>query len=531
MVSAAADYWELVTVLAPLATVQLGIDVGEQVVNTVVARTSASSAEIIAAFTAVFFIAKFMSGAFLNFNRPLALVQVHTRADVTFATRLLVATAAIMAGCLLLLAFTPAGVAVTGIRDAHAVRGAFLALAMLPAFDGTVRFCQGLLLRRRLSNWTAGASLADIVGQIASAAIVLGMHTSSANVGATLILAVSPLYAGRCCNIGVLALGLVRNPNYLERPREKSQGAGARPRLSLCSVVHFAWPLVLTDAVQKASRPIVNSYIAHTQGQEALAVMGLVYPVGHMPYGWLNALKAVHPAYIDTPRVREQRIPWFAACAVAFSVSWGLAFTLTGANQLILRHVSGVSQELAASAFTPLLIFACFGIPVGVRATLTGQLTADKDTQALTLSGLIRIPGILATLAALGAVGVRGATLGIAGLFAGFLVQAMGVVFGVAFCRKKRGYDRVLAENAAGVVATDDVHGDKDADGIDLKAAVEMKEFERSPGPSSGGSGDDDETLGDNSRILDPEPGNDDSGGVESGQDELLQDSAVAPEP
>mmetsp|Transcript_702 Transcript_702/g.989 ORF Transcript_702/g.989 Transcript_702/m.989 type:complete len:149 (-) Transcript_702:189-635(-) len=78
-----------------------------------------------------------------------------------------------------------------------------------------------------------------------------------------------------------------------------------------------------------------------------------------------------------------------------------------------------------------------FGVPVGIRAVLTGKLVADKQTQALTLSGVVRLPGIILSLIVLERLGVRNATLGVAGLFSGFLVQCIGVIIGFLYASQQ----------------------------------------------------------------------------------------------
>eukprot|EP00466_Bigelowiella_natans_P013869 jgi/Bigna1/139392/aug1.50_g14100 len=579
------EYCELVRVLAPLSTVQLGSDIGEQIVNTALSRSSNSSPEVLAAFTAVYFWAKLMSGS-IFFLRPLALV------------------ASLMIACILSFAFTPAGVFLTGIPNYVIVRNAFAAISMLPATDGAVRFCQGLLLRRRLSQWTAAASAMDILGQVVGAAIVLNVNIPSGNF--RLVAAISPIYVGRAFNITTLAVGLWRNPRFLIRPahdkgddddddddavdcedhdcsdnaveEERSsekkdlflinpttedrrnrmiqnvillnmqQGLhlGAPPSttrdevhhpdglegreedkeskeherllhirggqrdncsielqnlkgrrnddhdgewrnndivneskknddggggvgwdddedgnyddeggndeevaaaplsssasssspeqrreggvqgapLTIASVIKFAWPLVLTDFVQKASRPLANLVTAR---HAAVAVLGLIYPIGHMPYGWINAMKSMHPAYLDRPHMRENRIPRFTIMVILFSVTWGITATLSGLTLAILEKISKVDPQLAQSSFAPLMALRC----------VSGS-TLVPNNMASFADGLVRIPGIIVVLISLNAAGVKGATLGVAGLFSGFACQAVGVVVGMMFCTKNR---------------------------------------------------------------------------------------------
>ncbi|GAB5359730.1 hypothetical protein AAMO2058_000567900 [Amorphochlora amoebiformis] len=500
-------YVELGCLLAPLATVQLGADIGEQTVNTALSRASKSSTEMLSAFTAVYFIVKFMSGM-VFFFRPLAAVPLKTSGDVRFVTKTLLLISSVLTCFLVVCALTPLGILITGIPDVQIVRLAFVSISFLPFFDGSVRLCQGLLVRRRLSNWMAMASLADIVFQIIAASVILTLNITKGPY--ILVTSISPIYIGRVANISTLAFGLYRNPNYLIRPLEEVerieatvsqtvhlelsrqdglqgeefvshfeakyqpppfpspkhnegynspnspnshpsdgiieeglQGGVLEGGVPLAefgrgeSIFLFAWPLVLTDVVQKASRPLVNSYIAHTQGHASVAVLGLIYPIAHMPYGWLNALKVMHPAYLDSPFMRKHRIPWFTVMAITFSVTWGLIATLTGLNQVLLSKIAKVSPDLVHYSFDPLMIFAMFGVPVGIRAVLTGKLVADKQTQALTLSGVVRLPGIILSLIVLERLGVRNATLGVAGLFSGFLVQCIGVIIGFLYASQQ----------------------------------------------------------------------------------------------
>ena len=46
------------------------------------------------------------------------------------------------------------------------------------------------------------------------------------------------------------------------------------------------------------SRPIINLFVARgIEGTEGLAVLTIVYALAHLPYGWLNELKNLPPAF------------------------------------------------------------------------------------------------------------------------------------------------------------------------------------------------------------------------------------------
>ena len=100
-------------------------------------------------------------------------------------------------------------------------------------------------------------------------------------------------------------------------------------RFSLCQTPVSLWklftfisPLMLVMLVQRLSRPFINFMVARFSSSsaeadevdkrvgcqfwqimkiceciQALAVLTATYPIGHLPYGWLNQIRSVSPAF------------------------------------------------------------------------------------------------------------------------------------------------------------------------------------------------------------------------------------------
>src|SRR5690606_33184609 len=90
-----------------------------------------------------------------------------------------------------------------------------------------------------------------------------------------------------------------------------------------------------------------------------------------------------------------------------------------------------VPPDLAALAPVPLRLFARFSIAVTARAYFHRIGLAERRTQALAPSAPARSTAVACTLILLPLVRVTGATLAVAALLAGFLIEALVVWWGV----------------------------------------------------------------------------------------------------
>jgi hypothetical protein len=185
---------------------------------------------------------------------------------------------------------------------------------------------------------------------------------------------------------------------------------------------------------------------------QAVAVLTASYPLGHLPYGWLNSLKPVSPAFqqksshSNRPHIAGKKIAVFCAsclgvsAAVSFVVGW-----IPGVSVGILVNVVDIPHHLALLCVTPLRIFAFFCFTVSIRASLTGWLIFNHQTKLVAPSGFIRLAATISSLLILPSLGLTGADNGIASLFSGFFTEMLAVVVGATSfatykrCRWRRG--------------------------------------------------------------------------------------------
>ena len=97
-----------------------------------------------------------------------------------------------------------------------------------------------------------------------------------------------------------------------------------------------------------------------------------------------------------------------------------------------MERLIGLEPELAAGARAPLAIFSLFSFIVTARAYYHGLGLRTRRTRAMAPSAPARIAAILTALVMLPLFGIYGATLGIAALTFGFLVETMVVRWGVS---------------------------------------------------------------------------------------------------
>eukprot|EP00948_MAST-09A_sp_MAST-9A-sp1_P001333 g1333.t1 len=256
--------------------------------------------------------------------------------------------------------------------------------------------------------------------------------------------------------------------------------------ITLCSLLTFLLPLVLVRLSQTASRMLLNIVLAgatdistttnligntnststkqvlrtlfdvatnrtnigpklESQAVTAVATISIVYPLGHLHYGWLNECKALASAFRSKGNGNDsevsstpQNLASFIFIAFLISITWGLAFNYTSASAWVMRHVINAPENIIENARLPLKIFTFLSIAVSIRVYFSGLLIARKQTKLLILSGPIRLLTIL-TVAwtllraretqALTSDFYQPATIGIFALVCGFFAEACAVSF------------------------------------------------------------------------------------------------------
>ncbi|CAI8026765.1 Progressive ankylosis protein [Geodia barretti] len=269
-----------------------------------------------------------------------------------------------------------------------------------PLFEAVSWYHGGLLLQVHASVLVGAAALADIIAQIILIAVLLYTpllcHTPIA-------LPVVAAYGGVLTRCSILLAGFHRKV-YPKMSKELTA------KLSVWKIVLFVAPLMFTLFIQRISRPIINLIIARKsptkdEAAQAVAVLTASYPLGHLPYGWLNSLKPVSPAFqkksshSNKPHIAGKKIAVFCACClgvsavVSFVVGW-----IPGVSVGILVNVVAIPHHLALLCVTPLRIFAFFCFTVSIRASLTGWLIFNHQTKLVAPSGFIRLAATISSL-------------------------------------------------------------------------------------------------------------------------------------
>ena len=428
-------YTQFIRFMFPLVLTVIAQSLGRQVLNGGMARMPQAT-ETLASFGLAWGLVAFLTSA-LAPTRQMGLVLVDGRRafSITFAVVLLAGL--LLSGVLIGLALTPLGDWV--IEELHGVhpplsvvaRQALLWLVPMPVLNAVVRFCAGLLIRVRRTDVVSYGILGGIVANVVAVFALLPLGFIQQR---PIRLPLLVTYVGLVVELIVILWGCRRCVRHLL--------AEAGKGLSLADVIRFFWPLALIMAIQGLSRPLINLFVSRgPDGARALAVLTVVYPLGLLPYGWLNEFRNLLPAFQDRPGFLRHTRRFVAGCGL-LSFSIMLLLYWTPARVYILETLIGVDPGLALRARAPLMIFSFFPLAVMVRAYFHGVGLVERRTKAMAPSAPMRIGAILVALAILPTLGVHGEARGVAALLTGFVIEALTVWWGV----RGRGYTRLVRE-------------------------------------------------------------------------------------
>jgi len=296
----------------------------------------------------------------------------------------------------------------------------------------------GVLLRFKYSLTVGGASLLDNIVQVVTVVIMLNTRLSRTM---PILIPVVATYIGtlaRLLTVLVAYYKCIHHQLHRNRAVDGLENA-ARGKLSFKRILSFWGPLALVQLCQRISRPIINLFVARDRlggvtrekAVRAVAVLSVCYPIGHLPYGWLNTLRSVEPAFIKKVRegeasVTTKNIRIFQLCCFLTSCMLMVVFFwIPGIAPAILAKVSNVNQEIIRDAVLVLHVFSFFPIPVANRAVLTGMFVAQKNTNYLYPSIPARLIVLVAMLFILPRLGIHGSLMGISALLSGFLAESL----------------------------------------------------------------------------------------------------------
>lgn len=472
-------YRSLFWFLLPLVITELIYELGIQVINGGIARVPRPT-ETLAAYGIAWGLTSFLAGT-VSQTRQMSMVLVRDRATFHTVFRCVAGFGGVHFLILACLAFTPVGLWV--IDELHAVdptlggtvRRALGYLLPIPLIVGITRFLSGLLLRVRRTDIVSYAMMAGISMSVVSVFLFLPTPTVQAD---PILLPVVATYFGVLTELAVIIYGYRRfarrslhragrtegenavgqdagaesarqdatgeqaghdvagervdqdagGERVTRRPATDGEQATRRPHtLTAAYVLRFYWPLAITIGIQALSRPIINLFVARgTDGTESLAVLTIVYALAHLPYGWLNELKNLPPAFQrQDPDARIIR-RFTAVCGLISFGAMALMFW-TPVRFYLLETLIGVDHDFAVRCTVPLIIFSFFPLAVTIRSYLHGIALRDHRTGAIAPSGPARAGAVVIVVNVLALFDLHGAIRGVAALYSGFVVETIVV--------------------------------------------------------------------------------------------------------
>ena len=289
-----------------------------------------------------------------------------------------------------------------------------------PVLKGVANVMTGPLIRSRQTKYVSFASVGGFGAVVIVTTIFLRhpyLRTQSE------FLPVAAVYAWQTVELAVVTMGIVRHRHQIWNTQP--HGVAAPSYLTLGSIFHFFWPLAGMVLLQEFSRPLINLFIARQpDGELNLAVIAVVYALGQWPYRWLNETRNVAASfYKEDPKFRALGRFNLSMGLLSILISVGLFWTPV--RDWILLSLVGVPPRLADLAAIPLAMFTFFPLAVTVRSYMQGVGLVERRTPAMLPSAITRLVVVLLALLLLPLLGLTGATMGVAALLSGFLVEAL----------------------------------------------------------------------------------------------------------
>jgi hypothetical protein len=415
-------YLQFARFILPLAITMVAVSFSGQVINSGLAR-SPRTVESLAAFALAWGIIEVFGAATYPLRQVSLVLAEDARAlrkIYQFVIGIGVLSAAIVGG----LVYTPAGSwLLQDVHGADAELSAVVSYAlawMIPLLllDGLIRVWSGLLLRLRRTEIVSAALLAEIGAMIAVVPVLLPTDIVQTQ---PICLAIFATYAGKTANLAILLWGhLTVTRPVLNAPSARN----SRDAITVADLWRFFWPLSMTIAIQGASRPLVNLFVSRSPGgEEALAVLAVVYTLTYLPYGWLNELRTVVAAFWTAAEHIRHQLRRFSMGCCGLALAINVILFWTPLREIILGDLIGLEPSLVKLCREPLLLFCAVPLAVTVRAYFQGVCMIERRTRALAPSGPCRIGIIFAVLALVPPTAMAGASRGILALAAGFFLE------------------------------------------------------------------------------------------------------------
>tara|TARA_Y100001934_G_scaffold212021_1_gene250933 strand:+ start:400 stop:1713 length:1314 start_codon:yes stop_codon:yes gene_type:complete len=417
-------YWALLRFFLPLVLTQIALNTGSQFLNGGIARLPQAT-HTLAVFGLAWGITDFLLSPLAQV-RQLGLVLAGDYPSLMRLQQFILFCSGGLMCALIALAGSQLGdwilVDLHGVerKMAQKVQIALWSFVPLPIFTGLSRLYSGLLIQSRRTDLVSLAMGLGMAFQIGAVAVLLQVEWIGQN---PIVLPIIAVYLSEIVALVVVLIGYRR---YVSAglPREASAF------LRWGYIVGFFWPLALVMSIQGFSRPLVNLFVSRQHdGVSALAVLAVVYVLAHLPYGWLNELRSIPAAFSNEGSERKIRV-FSLGCGLCSFSSMALLFWTPMRDYILLNWV-GINSGLAEQCALPLIIFSFFPLAVCLRSYLNGVAVVQHRTKALAPSAPARVGAIFIALLVFSTAGWSGATMGIAALLCGFVVESLAVWIGV----------------------------------------------------------------------------------------------------
>ena len=227
------------------------------------------------------------------------------------------------------------------------VRTALFWLIPFPLLRGLVLFHAGLLLRVRHTERVSYATLSNLGISILS---VFGLVMLPWIQQHPIFLPILVTYIGTTTE---LASSSPAWRSTATRPLRTSPARVRAAGSTLFGVVRFFWPLALIMLIQEVSRPVINLFVARgPDATNALAILAVLYTLGRIPYGWLNDIRSLAPAFRDEANGRRYIKRFTLACG-SISLSMMVVLFWTPLRDIILAQWIGVPDASGGTGRRP----------------------------------------------------------------------------------------------------------------------------------------------------------------------------------
>jgi len=289
-----------------------------------------------------------------------------------------------------LIAYTPFGDfmlrRVLGVDAAVAreARQAIAFMALLPFFTGFRGFFQGLVIRSRRTHLVTIATGIRVVTLLGF--IVMGRRWfDGAQLGAFALVS--------CVAMESLVMGAMAYRNRGSVPGKPGDAAMDQSETPL-KVLRFALPVAFSSGLQQTIPVVINAIISRLPDANlALAAFGVIRAIMFMLAGPMRNLQQVYLAMVESAADYKVLLRFFYRTTVVMAMLvLMLAFPF---NNLILKQVLGIADDLRMYIVTPLAWCALFPLFYGATNLLRAHFTGSGQTLVLGQATILKFAYLL----------------------------------------------------------------------------------------------------------------------------------------